>query len=331
MITRCQIHTPTARVAHAARQGCLVILALAASACMSTTEPTQGAEPEPAPAAQARSSDARPQDLSARVVAVGDLHGDLDNALATLRLAGVVDAQGHWSAGSATLVQTGDVTDRGPDSRALIDLMRRLQTESQAAGGQVVALLGNHEVMNLTGDWRYVHPGDIDAFGGVEARKAALGPSGEYGKWLLARPVAASVGDVVFVHGGIRASVAERGLDAINQGVHASLRGQASDATRQALLGSEGPLWFRGYVSGPEPAACAELGKALESLGKTRMVVGHTTRRDGRIQSRCDGRLQVIDVGIADAYGGNLAAWVLDGDDARAVYADGPKDLEDPS
>ena len=72
---------------------------------------------------------------SARIVAIGDLHGDLDNALDVLRLAGLVDDRGAWTGGSTTLVQTGDTTDRGPDSRGVMDLMRRLQQEATAAGG----------------------------------------------------------------------------------------------------------------------------------------------------------------------------------------------------
>ena len=266
-----------------------------------------------------------------RVVAVGDLHGDLDNAVATLHLAGVTDAEGRWTGGDTGFVQTGDITDRGPDSGALIELLKRLQAEAPKTGGQVVALLGNHEAMNLTGDWRYVHEGDIAAYGGEAARKQALGPEGEHGQWLRARPAAAIVGDTVFVHGGIRAALATEGLAPINVGVHQSLTGQLQGPAQGIFLGPNGPLWYRGYVNDPEPTACSELSEALGSLGVQRMVVGHTTRRDGHIASRCGGRLQVIDIGIADPYGGHLGAWVQDGGDARAVYPDGPTDLEDPA
>jgi hypothetical protein len=261
-----------------------------------------------------------------RVIAVGDLHADLDNALAALRLAGVVDAEGRWAAGTATFVQTGDTTDRGPDSKAILALMRRLQAQAEAAGGRVVPLLGNHEVMNLVGDWRYVDPGDVAAYGGVEPRKAALGPAGQDGKWLRSLDAVTKVGDTVFAHGGVHPDQAARGIDAINADVRAAI-----DADPRApVLGETGPLWFRGYVQDPESTACPLLAQALQHLGAKRMVVGHTTRRDGQIQSRCDGRLTVIDIGIADHYGAHLGVWESVGGDARAIYASGPADLEDP-
>ena len=191
-----------------------------------------------------------------RVIAIGDLHGDREAALAVFRMAGVIDAEGHWAAGAATLVQTGDTTDRGPDSKGVIDLLRQLQPEAAAAGGRVVALLGNHETMNLLGDWRYVSPEDLAGFGGSEARKAALGPDGDYGRWLRERGIVAKVGDAVFVHGGVTPSFASAGVDGINARAKRALA--AGDRT-DPVFGSDGPLWYRGYVKEPPAAACPRL------------------------------------------------------------------------
>src|SRR6185295_5418060 len=83
-----------------------------------------------------------------RVVAVGDVHGDHDQLVAVLRSAGLLDAQLKWSGGKAHLVQTGDILDRGPDSRKAMDLLMRLEVEARAAGGEVHCLIGNHEAMN---------------------------------------------------------------------------------------------------------------------------------------------------------------------------------------
>ena len=84
--------------------------------------------------------------------------------MAILRAAGLIDARNRWIGKKAVLVQTGDVTDRGPDSRKAIDLLRKLEGDAQRAGGRVYALLGNHELMRLVSDWRYVSQGETDAF-----------------------------------------------------------------------------------------------------------------------------------------------------------------------
>jgi hypothetical protein len=99
-----------------------------------------------------------------RVVAVGDVHGAYQSFVAILRAAGLLDARERWSGGKAILIQTGDVVDRGPESRRVLDLLRRLERDAPRAGGRVLALLGNHELMRVLGDWRYVSEGEYKAF-----------------------------------------------------------------------------------------------------------------------------------------------------------------------
>lgn len=181
-----------------------------------------------------------------RVIAIGDLHADLPSTMATLQMAGLVDAQGAWSGGQTVLVQTGDTTDRGPDSKAVIELLIRLSSEAEASGGRVLALLGNHEVMNLQGDWRYVHPGDIQQFGSAPARRAAFAAGSPIGAWLRGLGVVGRVGDTVYAHGGVTAALAAVGLPGINRRA-----AEAIDTDPDAaVLGEEGPLWFRGVPRG---------------------------------------------------------------------------------
>jgi len=113
-----------------------------------------------------------PRYEAARIVAVGDVHGDYGQFTGVLRHAGLIDEDGDWSGGSAHLVQTGDIPDRGPDTRRIIDLMTKLEKQARRAKGRVHALIGNHEAMNITGDLRYVHPGEYAAF--VTKRSEAL-------------------------------------------------------------------------------------------------------------------------------------------------------------
>ena len=104
-----------------------------------------------------------------RVVAIGDVHGAYDRFVGLLRAAGLIDGRQRWVGGRARLVQTGDVLDRGADSRKVVDLLIRLEREAATAGGRVHALVGNHEFMRVVGDWRYVSPGEFKAFQNAES------------------------------------------------------------------------------------------------------------------------------------------------------------------
>jgi hypothetical protein len=91
-----------------------------------------------------------------RLVAIGDVHGDLPGLRSILKEAGLADDNGAWTGGDAVLVQTGDLIDRGPSTRGVLDFVMALEKGAAKSGGSVVVLLGNHEIMNMTGDLRYV-------------------------------------------------------------------------------------------------------------------------------------------------------------------------------
>jgi hypothetical protein len=101
---------------------------------------------------------------SVRVVAVGDVHGSFDGLVSILQAAGLIDEDSRWVGGDAVLVQTGDLLDRGPEVRQVMDLLMRLQTEAAAAGGTVHCLIGNDEAMNLVGILRDVSSEVYSAF-----------------------------------------------------------------------------------------------------------------------------------------------------------------------
>ena len=98
-----------------------------------------------------------------RIVAIGDLHGDYPHYEEALAQAGVIDLTGNWVAGTTHLVQIGDIPDRGPDSARIIRHMKQLEQQAEQSGGKVHALIGNHELLNLSGDLHYVHPGEFAA------------------------------------------------------------------------------------------------------------------------------------------------------------------------
>ncbi len=237
-----------------------------------------------------------------RAVAIGDLHGDLDAARAALRAAGAIDANDAWIGGDLTIIQTGDVLDRGDDESRILELLQRLDGEARAHGGAVIQLLGNHELMNAAHDFRYVTPGGARDFGGDRAH--ALEPGGTWAKQLATHNVIAVVGDTVLSHAGVTADWVTH-LDEVNEQARCWLDGQAGGpgSPTAALAADDSPVWTR--VWGTDPVDCTALGDVLKRLGAKRMVVAHTPQPDG-ITSACDGALWRIDVGLSKHYGGPI-------------------------
>lgn len=187
-----------------------------------------------------------------RIVAMADIHGAYDAMTATLQKARVLDADLKWSGGKTHLVIVGDILDRGPDSRAAMELLMRLEGEAEAAGGRVHVVFGNHESMPMTGDLRYVSAAEYAAFAddedpvererwlglyakrnnsdvasvrprfdekfppGYFAMRRAFRADGRYGKWLLQKNIIVVVNGTAFVHGGLSPTVTKLGLDGVN-------------------------------------------------------------------------------------------------------------------
>lgn len=113
----------------------------------------------------------------ARLVAVPDLHGDLAHARRSFQLAGISEDGERWSAGANTrFVQTGDVVDRGERSIEIVQIIANLQREAATrVNSSVTALLGNHELLTLQGDYRYVAREELLRLGKASLESKNLG------------------------------------------------------------------------------------------------------------------------------------------------------------
>ena len=283
---------------------------------------------------------AKPLDLPTRyphaesIVAIGDLHGDLEATRAALRLAGAIDEQDRWAGGTMVLVQTGDQLDRGDDEFEILDLLDALTVQAQAAGGAVHVLNGNHELMNVKQDLRYVTLGGFLDFlptpvadpeavdpqvvvDAVHERLKACRPGHPFALRLLDRNVITIVGDTVFVHGGVLPHVVEYGIERLNQEARAWIR-RDRPYPPDILLATDGPVWSRHYSDEPDVEDCRLLEGVLESLGARRMVVGHTVSKAG-ISSACGEMVWRVDVGLAEHYGGSAAVLELRGGVATVI------------
>jgi hypothetical protein len=270
-----------------------------------------------------------------RIVAVGDNHADLDQAKLALQVAGVVDSSMSWIGGDTILVQTGDVIDRGVAERQVIDLYEELRPQAEAAGGQIVNMNGNHEIMTAYGDYRYMMEGACGAFADLEGldtsnplfdeltedcklRAAAFWPGGPYAQIIAEWPVVAVVQDTVFVHGGLHQKHIDYGIDEINEMTRTWLLGEGALNYSQVGGGTDVKSvdWDRTYSDDEVPPTeedCANLASVLEQLGVVRMAVGHTVW--GSINPACDELVWRIDTGMSAYYGGHVEVFeVLDGE-----------------
>ncbi len=118
-----------------------------------------------------------------RLVAIGDVHGDLGGLVAILEEADLLDAEGNWSGGDTTLIQTGDFLDRGLEVRGVMDLLMRLVEQAPSAGGRVIVLMGNHEAMNLLGFRRDVNPAAYAAFAESDSAARVDAAWSDFAKW----------------------------------------------------------------------------------------------------------------------------------------------------
>jgi len=221
-----------------------------------------------------------------RVVAFADVHGAYPELVRLLRETAVIDESLRWQAGRTHLVSLGDLLDRGDDSRKVVDLLMRLQDEAERAGGAVHVALGNHDIMNIVGDLRYVNAAEFAAFAGSDedalreaawqrvlaqepdatraafdagyppgyfAHRQAFSAQGRYGSWLLQQPFLVVVNDTAFAHGGLPPIVAKLGLDGTNRTLHAQLTAYLETwQTLESGLALVRPVGFR-----EQPAAIA--------------------------------------------------------------------------
>lgn len=261
-------------------------------------------DPAPFPAASS--------DLPAptRIAAVSDIHGNLPGLVSLLMAHGVVGPTRAWTFGSGHLVVAGDVFDRGSQVTEVLWLLRSLEAQALVAGGRVHVLLGNHEVMALRGDARYLHPKYEALQGGLlhTDQQRLYGKDSELGRWLRSRSVLLKLGPFLFAHGGPSPALCaeEKDLERFN----ARFRSAMDEPGSLDLLGKSGPVWYRGLIPGVAKKAEAselEVETLLKAFGVQAIVVGHTTV--GSIQSFHGGRVFGIDADLQKGHTGELWLW----------------------
>jgi serine/threonine protein phosphatase 1 len=232
--------------------------------------------------------------------AIGDIHGHLG----LLKAAHDLIAGDIARHGPGTVIHVGDLVDRGPDSRGVLDFL----ITGLAAGQDWVVLKGNHDRMfarflrdpfepepGLRAELSWLHPrlGGADtlrSYGVANAADRPIAPvhadtimavPPDHRDFLARCPTLHLAGDCLFVHAGIRPGVV------------------LADQTETDLV------WIRE----PFLSATADFGPLV--------VHGHTALD----QATHHGNRLNLDSGAA--YGGPLSAVVIEGREAALLTPDG--------
>ena len=236
---------------------------------------------------------------SKRMLVLSDIEGNFEAMKMMLLTAGVMDKQFRWTFGDGDLVLHGDFFDRGLNVTECLWLLYKLDGEAEAAGGRLHFILGNHEIMNLQGNYNYVRNKYIENAKLLHLNYPDLyNQNTELGRWLRTKNSIEKIGDVVFCHGGISPKLAQSGLSLaeINKIArkHLGVNEQEikSPAARLIFDRNNGVFWFRGLAK--TQTTVEDVDMIMEYLGAKRIILGHTLKKD--LTAYYDGRVVCIDL-----------------------------------
>jgi hypothetical protein len=266
-----------------------------------------------------------------KLVAISDIEGNFAAFRELLQNCGVIDANYNWTFGDGNLVLVGDFFDRGEQVTEVLWLVYSLEDKAKAAGGYVHFILGNHEIMNLSGDIRYLpakYIQDAELLG-ENYTNGLYGKNSEIGRWLRTKNVMEKIGDILFQHGGISSEMNRLDISSINR-INDMARPYYPDSTynyndpRLDLIYSDkGPFWYRGYYKGNPVAATTQIDSTLEKFNVKIVTTGHTIIAD-TISVLHNGKLIDLDVHHAE---GHSEALLIEGGKYYRVTKQGKKFL----
>jgi hypothetical protein len=216
-----------------------------------------------------------------KVFVVSDIEGNFRQLCKLLIVHKVVDKKLDWIYGDNRLVILGDCFDRGEQVTECLWLIYSLEQKARKQGGYVHFILGNHEIMNMNGDWRYIHP--KYAFPSKSARQysALYAGNEELWRWLCTKNIIERIGKVLFVHAGISPEFLQLRLSItdINKKARTSYMKARDHMNTDPFLSVTfnsplSPFWYRGYYLGETSEELIDA--TLSHFKVSTIVTGHT-------------------------------------------------------
>ncbi len=219
-----------------------------------------------------------------RIIAFSDIEGEFDAFRNLLIANSVIDSSYHWIFGNGHLVICGDLFDRGLDVAAELWLLYKLETDASLQGGSVHTILGNHDIMNLSGDYRYVESKYMRRAAQMKMEyKDFYSADSELGRWLRTKNIIERISGNLYLHGGISPKILslqwpvwkinENCRPYYDQGLHPE---KFPDRDLWSFFDDNNisPFWYRGYFSNPRASqGLVDSTAAFYDVGK--IIVGH--------------------------------------------------------
>ncbi len=257
-----------------------------------------------------------------RQFVISDIEANFAALRKLLVAGGVIDQKFNWTFGDGHLVLTGDFVDRGDRQTEVLWLIYSLEEKARAAGGYVHYVLGNHEIMNLSGDVRYLHPkyAEVTALMGTHYM-SLLDSTTELGRWLRSKNIMERVGNMLYVHGGVSADInllelktAE--INDLSRPYYSDTTYKYADPRVGIIYYDNGPFWYRGYYGGAAKASMNQVDSTLLHHRVQHVITGHTIVSD-TITTWFDGK--IINVDVVHAKGNSEALLIQKGKFTRVT------------
>lgn len=268
---------------------------------------------------------------ASKLLVISDIEGNFNAFKRLLQSNGVLDINYNWTFGKGHLVLVGDFFDRGEQVNEVLWLIYSLEKKAKVAGGYVHFIIGNHEVMNLNGDIRYVqekYKKNLDLLN--EEYVNLYGNDSEIGRWLRSKNIIEKIGDILFVHGGIAPVVNSLPMSLKEINDLAKLHydqvkvKEKSDNILSILFSSKvSPFWFRGYYDKQKSTVPGFIDSTLVKFRVKYIVTGHTIVSD-HVSTHYDGKIINVDTKHAE---GKSEALLIEDEQYYRVNAEGKRNV----
>ena len=274
-----------------------------------------------------------------RIIAIGDIHGDLEIFIELLKLAKVIDSKLNWIGKSTYIVQVGDTLDgvrpgikydnnylNTPYELKIMKFILKLDSQAKKDSGRVISILGNHELYpyyfykDKTFQKEYVKKADYKEY----KKKYKISRDDFYypGKGIGAkifgrtRPLILQLGQCIFCHGSLNKTFLDMytkdgkfNINEVNKQTRDWFTGKRLKPPKYINESDEVNPLFNRDLTDPDMMTNKNCDKLVNPLFKyftnaKCIIMGHSTHKS--ISPLCNNKLYRIDIAISRAFGGTV-------------------------